>query len=54
MFKWGFKTNSLNITTKGIDNLITNYKRIEEKRDKIDFDIDGIVYKINSFELQKG
>ncbi len=51
--KWGFKTNSLNITTKGIDNLITNYKRIEEKRDKIDFDIDGIVYKVNSFELQK-
>ena len=33
--------------------MITNYKRIEEKRDKIDFDIDGIVYKINSFELQK-
>ena len=51
--KWGFKTNSLNITTKGIDNLITNYNKIEKKRDKIDFDIDGIVYKINSFELQK-
>ena len=51
--KWGFKTNSLNIITKGIDNLIINYNKIEKKRDKIDFDIDGIVYKINSFELQK-
>ena len=51
--KWGFKTNSLNISAKGIDNLMANYKKIEEKRDKIDFDVDGIVYKVNSFELQK-
>ena len=30
-----------------------NYSRIEKDRTKIDFDIDGIVYKINNFELQK-
>ena len=29
-----------------------NYHEIE-KRNEIDFDIDGIVYKINSFKLQK-
>ena len=50
---WGFKTNPLNITTSGIKNLIQNYKEIEKKRENLDFDIDGIVYKVNSFELQK-
>ena len=51
--KWGFITNPLNITTKGIDNLLINYNKIEKKRSEIDFDIDGIVYKVNSFQLQK-
>jgi len=32
---------------------LINYSKIEKERTKIDFDIDGIVYKINSFELQK-
>jgi len=51
--QWGFKTNHLNKVIVGIDNLLTNYYEIEKKRKDLDFDIDGIVYKINSFELQK-
>ena len=51
--KWGFKTNPLNKTIKGIKNLMKNYQEVEKKRNDIDFDIDGIVYKINSFDLQK-
>ena len=47
----GFKTNPLNKTIKGIKNLMKNYQEVE-KRNDIDFDIDGIVYKINSFDLQ--
>ncbi len=50
---WGFKTNSLNKIIKGIKNLMKNYEEIENKRESLDFDIDGIVYKINDFELQK-
>ncbi|WP_435165381.1 NAD-dependent DNA ligase LigA [Candidatus Pelagibacter bacterium nBUS_28] len=50
---WGFKINPLNKLITGIDNLLINYSRIEMDRAKIDFDIDGIVYKINDFELQK-
>ena len=50
---WGFKTNPLNKLITGVDNLLINYSKIEKNRTKIDFDIDGIVYKINSFELQK-
>ncbi|WP_440935388.1 NAD-dependent DNA ligase LigA [Candidatus Pelagibacter sp.] len=51
--EWGFKTNPFNKTIKGIKNLMKNYQEIEKKRNDIDFDIDGIVYKINSFGLQK-
>ncbi len=51
--KWGFKTNPLNKFITGVKNLINNYKDIEKKRADIDFDIDGIVYKINEFTLQK-
>jgi DNA ligase (NAD+) len=50
---WGFKTNPLNKFITGVDNLLFNYSKIEKDRAKIDFDIDGIVYKINEFELQK-
>ena len=51
--EWGFKINPLNKTIKTIDGLLKNYNDIEKKRDEIDFDIDGIVYKINDFKLQK-
>ena len=50
---WGFKTNPLNKTIRGIKNLILNHKILEEKRKEIEFDIDGIVYKVNNFDLQK-
>jgi len=50
---WGFKTNPFNKTIKGIKNLILNHKKMEEKRKAIEFDIDGIVYKVNDFALQK-
>ena len=30
-----------------------NYKELEKKRNKLDFDIDGIVYKINDINIQK-
>ena len=50
--EWGFITNPLNKTITGIDNLMENYHDIENKRSEIDFDIDGLVYKINKFELQ--
>ncbi len=51
--EWGFKTNPLNKTIKTVKSLMKNYNEIERKRDQIDFDIDGIVYKVNNFRLQK-
>ena len=51
--EWGFKTNPLNKLVSGVKNLISNYNEVEKKRADLDFDIDGIVYKINDFNLQK-
>ena len=51
--EWGFKTNPLNKLISGVKNLIKNYDEVEKKRSDLDFDIDGIVYKVNEFELQK-
>ena len=51
--EWGFETNDLNKTITGTQNLMINYNEIEKKRSDLDFDIDGIVYKINDFKLQK-
>jgi DNA ligase (NAD+) len=51
--KWGFKTNPLNKLITGVKNLIKNYNEVEKKRADLDFDIDGIVYKVNDFALQK-
>ena len=53
LHRWGFKTNPLNKTITGIKDLIKNYNEIEKKRSELDFDIDGIVYKVNDFKLQK-
>jgi DNA ligase (NAD+) len=50
---WGFKINPFNKIIKGVDDLILNHRNLEEKRKEIKFDIDGIVYKVNDFKLQK-
>jgi len=51
--QWGFKINPLNKLISGVKNLIKNYNEVEQKRANLDFDIDGIVYKVNDFALQK-
>ena len=51
--KWGFKTSELNKKITGIKNLLSNHQNIEKKRFELNYDIDGIVYKINDFKLQK-
>ena len=51
--EWGFKTSPLNRLITGVGELIKNYNLVEKKRANLDFDIDGLVYKINDFTLQK-
>ena len=51
--EWGFKVNPLNKVISGTKNLFHNYNEIEKKRNELNFDIDGLVYKVNSYDLQK-
>ena len=51
--KWGFKTSEYNKTIKGVENLILHHKKFEEKRYDLEYDVDGLVYKVNNFKLQK-
>ena len=50
---WGFKINPFNKMISGIKNLMQNHQNLEAKRKEISFDIDGIVYKVDDFNLQK-
>ena len=51
--QWGFKINPLNKVLTSVKNLMSNYNEIEKIRNTLDFDIDGIVYKVNDFDVQK-
>jgi len=51
--RWGFKISEYNKTIQGVKNLVLHHKKIEEKRFSLDYDIDGLVYKVNKFDLQK-
>ena len=50
--KWGFKTNKHNTVLSNRDDLIKFHKDFEKKRFDLDYDVDGLVYKINSLSLQ--
>lgn len=50
---WGFLTNRETDVAKNIQQAIEFYRRIGEKRDALAYDIDGIVFKVNSRQLQE-
>ncbi|MAV64974.1 MAG: DNA ligase (NAD(+)) LigA [Candidatus Marinimicrobia bacterium] len=50
---WGLPTNPLVKRGTGIDFLLEYYDTIEKIRASLDYDIDGVVFKVNSFRLQK-
>ena len=49
---WGFSTNPNNKIVKGLHEIEQQHKFIEEIRTSLDYDIDGLVYKVNNLELQ--
>jgi DNA ligase (NAD+) len=57
MIKWfercGFKTNPLTKLCHSIDELIAFHRRIEEQRAELDYDIDGVVYKVDRIDWQE-
>ena len=51
--KWGFHVNPYNKLVNGILEIENHHKKIESIRSSLDYDIDGIVYKVNDLNLQK-
>ncbi|MCC6544263.1 MAG: NAD-dependent DNA ligase LigA [Nitrospirae bacterium] len=51
--KWGLKTSPLNRLCQGIHEVISYYKEIEDKRDSLGYEIDGVVIKVNRISLQE-
>ncbi len=50
---WGFKTSDKTKVCSSIDEVLAFIARMAKERDKLGFDIDGIVIKVNSLEQQQ-
>jgi DNA ligase (NAD+) len=50
--QWGFSVNPHNHVTNGLEEIEKQHKLIDETRSSLDYDIDGLVYKVNNLELQ--
>jgi len=57
MIKWfaarGFKTNPLWKVVSSLEEMIGFYREIESERARLDYDIDGVVYKADRLEWQE-
>src|ERR1017187_8016889 len=57
MIKWfascGFKTNPLTQTRHSVEELLAFHREIEQRRAKLDYDIDGVVYKVDRLDWQE-
>jgi DNA ligase (NAD+) len=49
----GFRTNPLTKLCHSVDELISFHRRIEEQRAELDYDIDGVVYKVDRIDWQE-
>lgn len=50
---WGFPVSDLVKVVQGASELVAYYEAIGQQRDGLGFDIDGVVYKVNSLALQR-
>ena len=51
--KWGIPISPMLTKVNSIDELMEVYNKITKKRSKIEYDIDGLVYKVNNIALQE-
>jgi DNA ligase (NAD+) len=57
MIKWfascGFKTNPLTKMCRSVEALLEFHRKIEAERASLDYDIDGVVYKVDRLDWQE-
>ena len=46
---WGFAVSPLMVRAKSVEDLVAQYRLIEEKRSSLGYDIDGVVYKVDQW-----
>src|SRR5690606_1676368 len=51
--EWGFCTNPLTKRLTSIEAIIAHYNHIGLERAQLDYDIDGVVYKVDDLKLQE-
>ena len=51
--KWNFKINPLSEIVNGFEQIQNKHHNIDQLRSSLDYDIDGLVYKVNDINLQK-
>jgi len=51
--KWGFRTNPLIKKCQKVEEMLEFQHYLEENRETIDYDIDGVVFKVNDISQQK-
>ena len=49
----GFKTNPLTKICHSVEQLIAFHRKIEDQRSHLDYDIDGVVYKVDRLDWQE-
>lgn len=50
---WGLPVSEQVTVANGAEDLVAYHQRVGRERDALPFDIDGVVYKVNSLPLQK-
>ena len=50
---WGFPVAQQTQCVKGVSGLVQFHQKIAQERDSLPFDIDGVVYKVNSLDAQQ-
>jgi DNA ligase (NAD+) len=50
--RFGFSTNPLTEICRTLDEILAHYRMLEAQRAELDYDIDGVVYKVNDLALQ--
>lgn len=50
---WGMRVNPAIQVVKGVEGCLQYFHKIGQKRDKLPYEIDGVVYKVNLIKLQE-
>ncbi len=50
---WGLRINPEIQVVEGVAGCLEYYQSLQQKRDKLDYEIDGVVYKVNDFSEQE-